>query len=545
VEKVCRRFGARYFEIVMRMAGMYSLKTAKAGLLAGSIACAAVMVALTFRGELPLAPVDFVLVSGIAFLLALFRPGFAFAVFIAWLPLETVNLVPTESIGIMLRPYQWLGALVLLAVLARRLVGRLPFALPTWYWMDGMIGILLAGSFVATLVADRAFLGANFKQSVVLFSFVALYALTRIFVRTLADVRHIAPFFAVSGVGVALFAVWQNIRFEYGLEAFEVMPGRPNATLTEADWLGVFLGVCLAAMYALLLSGKRIVLVVFALLCIDTALLLTVARSAWLAALLVTLQACVVVLLGKFFFPTFRRSWQWKRIATYVGIAVAAGVASVGLTMALHLTTFSLFQRAQSATSGLQSVTVACDRENAIPEKIASIEELAPYGCRHINLEEVETALSEGRTVRRVLRDDPNVNIRKTVYLQTIDLVREHGLFGVGFGQISSFFGRDERGAGLNTSNLFAEIWLGTGGIGALAFVTLWLGIAVNLMRRARRVVVTAGSEAHDDETTFFLLLSWVGLTVCNLFNAGLMLGFFWVWLAIAVAFARKSSSFT
>jgi O-antigen ligase len=201
-----------------------------------------------------------------------------------------------------------------------------------------------------------------------------------------------------------------------------------------------------------------------------------------------------------------------------------------------HLTSFQLLNRAQSTASGLQRITVACDHDVALPENIITTDELIRYGCRHIALENIQNAQAEGNVIKELYRDDPNVSIRRDIYAKTLSIVREHFVTGIGFGSSRFFLGSDERGAGLNASNMFLEVWLGSGLIGLIAFVFVWVSIG---MVSIRRLLI---AQKNKDLTALyvFIFLSWIGLTIFNLFNAGLFLGFFWAWLAVAVSFVHK-----
>jgi O-antigen ligase len=99
---------------------------------------------------------------------------------------------------------------------------------------------------------------------------------------------------------------------------------------------------------------------------------------------------------------------------------------------------------------------------------------------------------------------------------------------GIGWGSIGNILGQDERGAGLNSSNIFLEIWLGSGILGFLAFLAVWVYIPF-------RTVLNFARTINSEEKAFaiFSLTAWLGLTIANLFNAGILLGFLWLFIAI------------
>lgn len=505
-------------------------------------------------GILPLRVEDFSFFSILFFLFALYRPGWAFLFFMSLLPLETLSLAPGEW-GISLRPYQVSGVSVLVAIAIRFVSGRLPFSLPKTTLADWLLVVLAISGFLS--LANAPVVSVSVKQSVIFCSFLSLYALSRVFIRTVGDIKNILPFFTLSSLVVGGYAVWQNVRFAVGKESFQVMVGRPNGTFAEADWLGMFmmlvvvlsfgflytvyfcrrnmsgiakaqtrfLGFSLDVKQGIFLAGAFL-FSVFAFM----VLTMTVSRSAWLGA-------CVAIMVffgGAAMRFSWRKSlWNMRDGLVLLGMVMLAWAGGLVLAIAFHLTTFQIFNRFQSTASGLQKITIACDGEVSVPDRIETTEVLSQYGCRHILLEEKELNLSEGKKIMEVYRNDPTIDIRRTIYEKSVFLIKEHPFFGIGWGSSAYFLGKDERGAGLNASNMFLEIWLGSGLIGIMAFLTLWLWIPYRMVRRFFRL------KSFDDKAVYICMLaSWAGITVFNMFNSGIFLGFFWVWLAIAVRFS-------
>ena len=99
---------------------------------------------------------------------------------------------------------------------------------------------------------------------------------------------------------------------------------------------------------------------------------------------------------------------------------------------------------------------------------------MAKYGCQFINLEEINSYKSQGKIVTEIFRKDPNVMTRSQIYKQSFEIIREHPILGVGFGTITQSLGTDERGAGLNESNIFLQIWASSGILGLIAFVLIF-----------------------------------------------------------------------
>lgn len=477
---------------------------------------------------LPLQRSDFLFFAVLTFLGALYRPGWIFLLFIAALPLETINLAPQEF-GIALRPYQFLGALTLLAVAIRFSLKRLNFTLPRFAWYDVAMLLFVGGGFLSTLHAPDA--GQAFKQALVVFSFVMLYVLVRIFVQNMDDVRRIAPFFFAGGSIVVFYGIWQNWAFMHDMAHSEVMPGRPNSTFPEADWFGIYLVFVLAALFALFSAvqaaqntfSRRMKQCLFFFIGIMTvttmtALILTVSRSAWLGAI-----AVIVVFLA----IDFRKRKIFLRGVFLNGMFIVGSVVvSMLIVNVFSLTSFELENRFASISSGKQSITVSCRAHIELPAHISDVTELDRYGCRHIMIEEIAQEQSRGAFVTTVLRDDPNVQTRAMLYRKSLALIAQNPLFGIGWGSSGAFLGADARGAALNTSNIFLETWLGGGIVSLVSLLVVCGAIIVRTMRRA----------SDYSAREIFALLGFCAIIVPNLFNAGILLGFVWVFFGVALS---------
>jgi O-antigen ligase len=145
-------------------------------------------------------------------------------------------------------------------------------------------------------------------------------------------------------------------------------------------------------------------------------------------------------------------------------------------------------------------------------------------------LENIEKEKANGKIVSEIYRQDPNVNTRKIIYQKTWQEIRNHPILGIGWGSINKILGADERGTPLNASNAFLEIWLGSGLLGFLSFLTL-LGYV--FWRNSKKLLSAISPEAKL--FAIFVLSSLSGIIVFNLFNSGILLAFFWVFLAIAL----------
>ncbi|HBI33654.1 MAG TPA: hypothetical protein DEA43_03485 [Candidatus Moranbacteria bacterium] len=528
---------------------------------------------------------DFAVFAVLALILGLYRPGWTFLFFVGALALENINLAPKE-IGLSLRPYQFFGFITAVALLVQALSKRLAFSLPKFAWYDAMPIVFAVAGFLSVLGATNK--GMSFKQSIIALTFVALYFLTRIYVQSFDDAKRVVLFFLSTGLVVMIYSIWQNIRFLTGANSFEVMLGRPNGTFTEADWLGIYLVFLLSIILtiifyqskkttisnfparnashieaggqfpiskqfsiikflnfqnALLVTSYGFLIVVF------ITLILTVSRSAWVGAVFVVVVFLKFFLLGNYAeLGEGERSgwkrllnilkmqkWQWKKAGTQALFVLLA--LAVALAIAMPLTRFQLASRAAS-TAGFQKITVAChsSADNIVPQKILNVDELGGYGCRHINLEDIEKEKALGNMVIEVDRPDPNVNIRAGIYQKSWQQIKLHPVFGIGWGSISQILGTDNRGAGLNASNIFLEVWLGSGLLGMLSFVML-LGYILALSIGA---FLDNGNKYKNGSALLFVMAGWAAVVFPNLFNSGIFLGFVWSYLAVAISLLQN-----
>jgi hypothetical protein len=505
---------------------------------------------------IPLRTGDFIFFAILTLAFALYRPGWAFLIFLGTIALENINLAP-ENLGITIRPYQLLDSLIILAVAIRFFSKKLYFNLPKLEWFDYLLLATVASGFLSILNAPDKI--ASFKLAIIFATFFALYYLVRIYIQNSEDLKKVIPFIMSSGIIVIIYGIWQNWRFMHDLANFETMPGRPNSVFAEPDWLGMYLVLFVSVIYILIYSisnfkfqisnqflnpnsqiinypptGKASKLLIakallYILLTLSYVLLiLTVSRSAWLGAFFATF----IFLWAMFTDFKFKfGDWQWKKtVKIKLGILCSL-IISLTVVYVFHLTNFQLFNRIQSTGTGLQKITISCKLgySEIIPGEI-NISELEKYGCRHINLEEIEIEKLKGNIITEVYRKDPNISIRSEIYQKSWEQIKNHPILGIGWGSISSILGNDERGTGLNSSNIFIEVWLGSGIIGFLAFATFWLYIILNSIKN-----FYFSSEALQKSIHLFIIISWVGFTICNLFNAGILLGFLWVYMGISL----------
>ena len=490
------------------------------------------LLAFSLLGIFPLGIVNFCFASFFLFLIALYRPVWVFLLLVGLLPYEIVNLAP-ENFGIMLRPYQWLMLLLLGAIGARALFRHKSMPMIDWRWFDALPLLFVFGAFLSAFGAGDVRLA--FKFALILSSFVALFFIMRLFVRTTSASLQLVPFFLSSFLVIAFWSIMQNILFALGKVNFEVMAGRPNGSFAEADWLGMYLLVIIALALSWLyresiLSRKQqyLFLPLFLIFLSTLVLLLSMTRSAWLGFAGMGLFFSLSTLV------TFWKLGEPKRAISVIALSGFVVCLALVIVPTFHLSRFALFNRALS-TGGVQMITVACTDSTRIPDRIHVVEELETYGCVHIALEEREALAASGLVVREIGRDDPNVSIRHSIYDRARLLIEEHSILGIGWGMIGARLGSDERGASLNASNIFLEFWLGSGLIGLVAFVFLWFMYGFE----SGKAIFSGG--AADVGFAMFFHLAWIGLTLFNLFNSGILLGFFFAFLGLGgLLFERK-----
>jgi hypothetical protein len=518
---------------------------------------------------IPLRTGDFIFFVFLFLALAIFRPGWAFLFFIGMIPLENINLAP-ENWGVMIRPYQFIGALTIVAIVIRFFSKKLNFELIKLKWYDLPIILLNIGGVLGLINAPNRI--SSLKLLLVLVSFSILYFLTRNFIQNFEDLKKIIPLFLSSSAVVVVYGIWQNFRFRYELPSFEVMLGRPNSTFSEPDWLGMYLALLISFIYIMMYTifntrneryveddifkTKHLFFAFLYVLLFSSYILLIiiVTRSAWLGALAATFFFLFAILTQlRFIFkkmPTNDDGWQWGKMFEMKMIIIPLFVIAVVLVYCFHLTNFQLVSRVQSTASGLQKITVSCGFPSGMHKKmlrlksndvfrIENLDELKGYNCKHINLEEIEKEQKVGRIIYDVYRPDPNIAIRLKIYQKSLQEIKNHPILGIGWGSISDILGKDNRGEKLNSSNIFFEAWLGSGILGVVSILFLFAYVLLTAVKK-----YYFSTTLENKFIALFLFVSSFAIIIPNLFNAGIFLGFLWVWLAVAIFLSKISNNY-
>lgn len=500
------------------------------------------LIVLEIKNKLPLGVGDFVFISILAICVALYRPRWMFLLFVSLVPLENI-ILSSGFLPIQLRPYQFTGAILAVAAIILWLVKRLNFKLIKPTWIDWLVFSIVPFSFLS--IMNSPVKGVSLKNDLILFSFVVLYYLIRNFLRSKKDLFEAAFFFLGSNFVVLGYGFYQVLADKFGGRSFEVMFGRPNSTFTEADWLGIFLCFSLAVFFSGInyfetqfTKWKPIVyIMVFLNL---TLLVLTLSRSAWIGA-----AAIIFFYLLFSLFEKDKEQINWTSRKFFSQVIVIFFITAISLA-AIHfgkLTKFDIFDRARSAATNEQKITIACGNVSIIPQIISSTDELAKYNCKFINLEEITLYKSQGMFVTEIFRKDPNVMTRSQIYKKSFEIIREHPILGVGFGTITQSLGTDERGAGLNESNIFLQVWAGSGIFGLLALIIILANLFIYSFRRLSPICplntligCPIVKDNFEKTLNIFIFLGIIALLVPNIFNAGLLMGLFWLGFAVIVS---------
>ena len=132
---------------------------------------------------------------------------------------------------------------------------------------------------------------------------------------------------------------------------------------------------------------------------------------------------------------------------------------------------------------------------------------------------------------------------RGAIYRKSLEIIKKHPFAGVGFGTITQSLGADERGTGLNESNIFLQAWAGSGILGLIVLLAVFGYLFLYAFRHVSPACLlnkmfgypTIGDDFEKTQN-FFVVLAILALIVPNLFNAGLLMGLFWLGLAIFVS---------
>ncbi len=503
------------------------------------------LVILSALGFFPISKIFFGIISIIILTAVFWKTKEFFWLFLVVLPLENI-VISGNYLPFSLRPFQLVGGALIVVLLIKFIFYKKYRQKINYKKWDILVLLLPAFSLLGLINAPNK--SVVVKQTVILSSFVLLYLVARYFFRKRKDLFEAIWFFIVSSDVVILFGLYQAIARKVGWKSFEVMDGRINSTFAEPDWLAMYAVVLAAIVFFLKIALPKLrknimvgcwsfretinFILNFYLFFIFWVLFLTVARSGWIAfAMLAIFYLVLKIFTSKNVLGTKKNLNYKLQITNYKNILKEGFIILVIIVLVIliteitNLSSFHFANRAGSSLSGMQKITVSCRQGAEPPVKITSVDELRQYGCRHINLEEKKKEKMEGNEIKEIYRPDPNVNIRKDIYQISWQQIKKHPIIGHGLGSSSLFLGQDQRGAGLNTSNIFLESWISFGIFGLLIIIILFFYPFILAIKK----IIQGGKEG----AALFIILTAVTVLIPNLFNAGLLLGFFWIWLAV------------
>lgn len=447
------------------------------------------------------------------------KPLFFLLIFL--IPFELYKVELLRGI-ISLRPYQIVTAVLLVLIGYYSVKGKIKIdelRAPFRSSITKLFAVFFLVSIIS--IANALDVKNSIQETLVLLSFLAIYWLVLFFVRSKNDMYGMAHTLLVSSFLVSIFALVQVIAYKFGLELIEVMPGRPNSFFPEPDWLGFFMVFALAlfisvhgtrqpfldeTMFHAMPSMVRTfhspyVHVLFQVL-LYIVIILTIARASWLAAIGVTGLYLLLMFLNK--------ENHFRSAFLEGGKMIGMVLISLGIIYALSLTPFSLKNRFLSIVTGQEVHAVVTDPETG---KEISIDK-----------KRIEDYKKKGVEVKTRRVEDVNILRRTESFTDNFDIVLKHPFLGIGFGGIENAFGE-----GVNANNIFMEIWIATGTLGLIVFMTVFYCIV-----REWCVLYFKNRSESRNVYLLFVILGLVAIVIPNIFNSGIFLGFFWVYLGLA-----------
>ncbi len=463
------------------------------------------------------------LVSAIA-VFSIIKPKISFFLFIFLVPFEIITL-HFNQIPFNFKLYQIFAVFLLFSVFLNLILKNKDIKFPKLQLADFFVTFFGFSGFLTFL-----FMGDGLRGEIIMLSYFIIYILTRFFIQNKKDLEIFLKVFIFGVITVSLYTLVQNYLSIHGIYSNLAMNERPNATFLEPDWLGMYLAVSLSVFYVLIYfllgysnyKNQKFLnyFIYFLLFLVFGALIITVARSAWLSAFFVTILFLLAVFV----------KFNFKKGLKVSVIIVSIILSSYFCVKVFHFTNFSLKNRVASTALGKQVITVSCS-ESINAKEISDISQLKVLGCAHINLEDIEKEKLNGKYVTTLTRPDPNVNIRLKIYKKSLEAIKKNWVLGYGWESSKNFLGVDGNGTPLNTSNIFLEIWL-SGGVLAVVF---FVGFLLSIILKNLREFLFSKSRLSQ-AVYLFSMLCVCGIIISNMFNAGQFLAFLWVLFGTVVS---------
>jgi len=459
---------------------------------------------------------------GVILLLFIIRPWWGMIALVMAQVLDTVSVFGA-------RIYQWLAIFLAIALISRALFAH-QLSYKDFYGFikknKFFIGLLFSLIFASFLGLVNASVPSHaLKQTIVLLGSILIAFLVYWWIKKKKKgASQIIMAFIFSSIPVSLFAIYQNVAHERGWESFETMIARPNVAFYEPDWLGMYLVLVLALLLsqAVKKMSRKMHFGVWLLILLNiTALIISVARASWLAAIASWGIFASWGLLA-FIFKKINRQELVKVLTVVFGYVVTVVIALI-LIGGLKLTRFDLKDRFQSIYQGEHVITIA-QRYN-------------PYEKRKIDLEEIEYYEQLGYKVYEEKISDENIESRYQAYASNWEMGKEHWFLGQGQGATLA-----QRGFIHNANNIFYEWWIASGILGITSFLLLLAGgLKEPLFNYLRPKKYLSGLNVFSKQALILMGISSIVIT--NLFNSGIFFTPLWIFIGIIYGITKKRNN--
>jgi O-antigen ligase len=367
---------------------------------------------------------------------------------------------------------------------------------------------LLMGLFISSIIGGFIYtedVRYTAFKTLIFGSFLGMYFIVRYAIRDVNHLKAIVKSLLFAHLMILLFGIYQTIAFNLGWEDryhLMIMEGRVNSLMYEPDWLGVWsatmLGLLLPFFYEYNLYQKRIALYIYLTIFV---MLMSISRSGWVAGILI-----VAIF---YFFKFANRNNSIRVWAQKFSLFLVIITLAIGTVQGFGLTPFNLKNRFLSIFTQQEVSQVVIQPEG---EKIVISQEEAT------KIKEIEEQTGEQARISIDGVPDENVTRRINSFWESINLIQRYPIFGVGAGGVEEEFGE-----GINTSNIFLGVGTKSGIVGMILFI----GIIYLLIKQGWFIL------QFDSIWGWSMLLSATAFLTANMFNDGLLLGFFWVLLAV------------
>lgn len=409
------------------------------------------------------------------------KPSWLFPLLIASIPFEVLSFT-TQSSPLHLRPYQLLAVLTLIDILK------------TKNKREQVRDILQKNSFIIIALATLwiiHILGARTtsieviaKYAIIFGIYISIFVATLYHLQQTVSARAAIKMLLISAMAPISIGILQSTSNIHGWHLTQgEWFGRPYGTFVESTWIGMFLGsLCAWSVLRAIQTEHWRWLHSIWFIGFFTIIIAGIARSSWIACA-IGITASVIAT------RVVQNKTPWKQLVTRTaGLALTIIIAG-GIVVFTPLTEFNLTSRL------LSTINIRPSFESTFNNKE----------------EEITT-------------EEISIKSRFQAIKENIELFKEHPAVGTGFGSVE-----ERRNINDNESSLPFQILVSTGVVGTAVFGLALLQILWNLLRAFRKELLVATT------TVAFLVLLFM-----NLIDAGLLVAFFWIELAIIVHISKN-----